>query len=759
MHYCLLYLRIYQKKCTFEIEVTDRYPSKADTDDENDDDEDHDNNDNENDNNNNQSNKSNDQHATKPHLEGCVVARQHIKKGAHIEFLDGWLAGLEDDVENTFQGETDFSIIHTSRNGNANLLLGPARFVNHDCSPNCSFSRKGKRISLRAIKNISPGQEVTVTYAKNYFGYRNRECRCVTCEVRGVNGFGTPNDYNSDEDSSDTDALTKLKRQKRQQNKLNSLVGLNADQDATSSLVSSPAVESIDSESTLHSSRSPSVTADADTPASSLEPFPDKTGGQEVPLKRRLRQREEDINVEDKLFKFTFDDDDANFTTTREEWKLLCRGMNKEDRENYTLHDYIFSKLSDRGRYKDLQRFFFSCAIEADLDLTLDCVNCSTPFFGPDDRIAPRRLPTRLCPRCHRHAVIFNAYWPSVEPEVETITLYRAWDFTSLKDIGVRGEFVPPDEKKKRKDLDDLTVSSEDDDSDDESSDDEMSENDVTVTLEKKRPGRPRKIPNPTRRVGRPRKHEPLELETKFKQKSTTTTTITKPTVPPGRPGRVLNNGRANGRHLGRRKRLDPEDLDTSGNENEHESDSDEVIIMKTIRSKRTYKRRKPEISQAVPRRQPRLTFDVDDNSRSRRASPDETTARRPLYVVPLNSDKPMCILNPPTGTSGSIFLTTASGEKITIAAPGSEFIPTEMSPLRESISINDLSQRSVVPDVAAVAVGGAGISYLANGKTRERTRAFRYPKIKTIGLTSKRTDDYSSPSWKLLQQVQSSRY
>ncbi|KAF5107445.1 hypothetical protein DV453_003100 [Geotrichum candidum] len=521
---------------------------------------------------------------------------------------------LDDSTEPTRL--TDFSIIHTSRNGNANLLLGPARFVNHDCSPNCSFSRKGKRISLRAIKNISPGQEVTVTYAKNYFGYRNRECRCVTCEVRGVNGFGTLNDYNSDEDSSDTDALTKLKRQKRQQNKLNNLAGMNADQDETSSLVSSPAVEIIDSESTLHSSRSPSVTADAETPASSLEPFPDKTSGQEVPLKRRLRQREEDINVEDKLFNFTFEDDDANFNATRDEW------------------------------------------------------------------------------------------------------------------------------------------SSEDDDSDDESSEDELSEEDSAVAAGRRPRGRPRKIVNSTRQVGRPRKFRPLEIETKSKRKSST-----KLTVPAGRPGRALNNGRGNGRHLSHHKRL--EDPDTSDNEDEHESDSeeDEIIVTKTIRAKRTYKKRQPEILQSAPRKQPRLTFDAEDNSRSRRASPDEATVRRPLYVVPLNSDKPMCILNPPTGASGSIFLTSANGEKITIAAPGSDFMPTDMSPLRESISINDLSQRSVVPDVAAVAVGGAGISYLVNGETRERTRQFRYPKIKTIGLISKRTDDYSSPSWKLLQQVQSSRY
>lgn len=758
MHYCLLYLRIYQKTCAFEIEVTDRYPSKADTHDEEEESEDNENNDDDHDNSTN--NKPNENNAPSPQLEGCVVAKQHIKKGEHIEFLDGWLAGLEDDVENTFQGETDFSIIHTSRNSNANLLLGPARFVNHDCSPNCSFSRKGKRISLRAIKNISPGQEVTVTYAKNYFGYRNRECRCVTCEVRGVNGFGTPNDYNSDEDSSDTDALTKLKRQKRQQNKLNSLAGVNTDPDLSSPVVSSPVVEGVDSESTLNS-RSPSVTAEADTPTSSIVSFSEKACNQDIPLKRRLRQREEDINVEDKLFRFTFDNDDSNFTTTREEWRLLCRGMNKEDRENYTFHDYIFSKLSSQARYKDLQRFFFSWPIEADLNLTLDCVNCSTPFFGPDDRIAPRRLPTRLCPRCHRHAIIFNAYWPSIKPEEEIITLYRAWDFTSLKDIGVRGEFVPPDEKKKRsaKDHNDLSTS-DDDDSGEESSDSELSECEAPHSSMRKRRGRPRSAVDKSipRRVGRPRKLLPqYEPETKSKRKSTK-----KSTIPPSTSGRPLRNGSAGraGRSASRYKKSDLDDTTSIiDNDNDLYDEEDDVIIVETVRSKRAYTKRKFETTtKKDSHKQPRINFDFSEKSRSRRTSPDTTIKQRPLYVVPLNSDKPMCILNPPTGTSGSIFLTTTNGEKITIAAPGGQFMPSEMSPLRESISIDDFSQRTVAPDVAAVAVGGAGISYSTNGQ-QTRTRPFRYPKIKTIGLISKRTNDYSSPSWKLLQQVQSSRY
>lgn len=65
------------------------------------------------------------------------------------------------------------------------LLLGPARFINHDCNPNCALvlpRRNSNKISVRVIRPIEPGTELTVYYGKNYFSLKNRECMCLTCE-------------------------------------------------------------------------------------------------------------------------------------------------------------------------------------------------------------------------------------------------------------------------------------------------------------------------------------------------------------------------------------------------------------------------------------------------------------------------------------------------------------------------------------------------------------------------------------------------
>lgn len=839
MHYCLLYLKIYQSSCAFEINVTDRYPSRAKDEDEEEEET------NEPENKPPQSSNEVDE-SPRPHLEGCVVSKQLIRKGEHVQFLDGWLASLEDDVDQTFKGETDFSIIHTSRNGNANLLLGPARFVNHDCNPNCSFSRKGKKISLRATKNIHPGQELTVTYAKNYFGYRNRECRCVTCEIQGVNGFGPPNEYPSDDDSSDTDFLTKLKRRNRKPYRLSvsavpeSLL-CSGDHDA----VSSPVVASdpVDSESTPQSSRSPSAGVDVDTPATSIEPdsvdsAPLKSDSvSDVPLKRRLRRRDGFIStVEDKLFKFSFDEDDENFSNTREEWKTICRGLTKEDRDIYTFHDYIFRKLSDLDRYKDLQRFYFSSPIDADPDLTLDCVNCGTPFFGPDDRVAPRRLPTRLCPRCHRHAIIFNAYWPSVEPLNEKIELLRAWDFTSLKDIGVRGEFVPPDDKKKKTQT--KRSKSVESDVDDTSESETESEYDSDkdhrpLTLKRKhpilkqtahrsRPTEPKRRSSRTiitisltdsdsdreQMVARKRTGDRRSLSlsrlphsksqtltygrTSLKMKSNSS--IRKSNILPdslprkrGRPKRSLPEESQDGRKLD----------DSPDDESEDDSVTSEVP-----QPKKKYGKRVDKEFIGHPRRSARLSLDpLEDNTpfqltrSGRRGTHSEILqVKRPLYIVPLNANKPTCILLPPSGNSDDELSFT--GEFPTVlpsAQPQSFRVSPPRRPLRSSASlglfpidksafdfpcvtappmptpfpilVSDLptasrqSSEACKDDQSKITNDQLNNHSMESPKAVPTLNTCRHPKTKTFGLNAKSSASviYTTPSWKLLQDIQSS--
>ena len=61
-----------------------------------------------------------------------------------------------------------------------------ARYANHSCRPNAESYEVGRRMFLRAIKNIRPGDEITYDYGDDYF--RNvitpRRCKCVKCREK-----------------------------------------------------------------------------------------------------------------------------------------------------------------------------------------------------------------------------------------------------------------------------------------------------------------------------------------------------------------------------------------------------------------------------------------------------------------------------------------------------------------------------------------------------------------------------------------------
>jgi len=80
------------------------------------------------------------------------------------------------------------------------LILGPFRFVNHDCEPNCQVSAmpltsefteenaiKFKPINgthacmIWSLQNIEPGSSITVCYTKDDTYFSNGPCLCTTC--------------------------------------------------------------------------------------------------------------------------------------------------------------------------------------------------------------------------------------------------------------------------------------------------------------------------------------------------------------------------------------------------------------------------------------------------------------------------------------------------------------------------------------------------------------------------------------------------
>lgn len=118
------------------------------------------------------------------------MASREIKKGP-IKYLCGLLFRLTSEEEKLFENENrDFSILRSIDGKSTLLLVGPARFSNHDCEANATLKpTKGSRLlQIIAERRIDKGEEITVKYSGAYFGKDNRECRCRSCALLRPSG-------------------------------------------------------------------------------------------------------------------------------------------------------------------------------------------------------------------------------------------------------------------------------------------------------------------------------------------------------------------------------------------------------------------------------------------------------------------------------------------------------------------------------------------------------------------------------------------
>ncbi|KAI8616586.1 hypothetical protein BC830DRAFT_1063279, partial [Chytriomyces sp. MP71] len=115
-------------------------------------------------------------------IEACIISTKKWQSGDEIRHCSGYIAELTEQDEKHLANR-DFSVMYSTRKGCMCLFLGPARFVNHDCSPNCKFIPTGPNaICFKVIKDIDVGDEITTFYGADYFGIGNCECLCATCE-------------------------------------------------------------------------------------------------------------------------------------------------------------------------------------------------------------------------------------------------------------------------------------------------------------------------------------------------------------------------------------------------------------------------------------------------------------------------------------------------------------------------------------------------------------------------------------------------
>jgi uncharacterized protein len=116
-----------------------------------------------------------------------LFATKPIKKGSKIIRYFGPLLDSKKKKEDAIENKYLFEL--TNRwTIDGSVRKNVARYINHACKPNAeSDVRPRKRkVFIRAIKNIEPGDEINYDYGTDYFKAYLKPigCKCVACEKK-----------------------------------------------------------------------------------------------------------------------------------------------------------------------------------------------------------------------------------------------------------------------------------------------------------------------------------------------------------------------------------------------------------------------------------------------------------------------------------------------------------------------------------------------------------------------------------------------
>src|ERR1700704_3049667 len=114
-----------------------------------------------------------------------LFATKPIKKGAKIVRYFGPLLDCRKKKHDAIENKYLFELSNRwTIDGSVRKNI--ARYINHACKPNAEsdVSARKRKVVIRAIKNIEPGEEINYDYGTDYFKAYLKPigCKCASCE-------------------------------------------------------------------------------------------------------------------------------------------------------------------------------------------------------------------------------------------------------------------------------------------------------------------------------------------------------------------------------------------------------------------------------------------------------------------------------------------------------------------------------------------------------------------------------------------------
>jgi len=109
-----------------------------------------------------------------------LFATALITPGEYIEYVGDIITS---EAADAMKGARYLFEINSKWTINGAARENLARYVNHSCSPNCESIQTGKRIFIKALQHIQPGEELCYDYGEEYFDefIRPIGCKCSAC--------------------------------------------------------------------------------------------------------------------------------------------------------------------------------------------------------------------------------------------------------------------------------------------------------------------------------------------------------------------------------------------------------------------------------------------------------------------------------------------------------------------------------------------------------------------------------------------------